>query len=158
MQKLKEKENYDLEKINRFISDLVKKEMITSQEAENINPHAILKFTQSYIWEEMKEAKEIQKEKPFYITLPAKEVYDKEVEENVLIQGMIDLYYINQKGELILVDYKTDFVREEEELIEKYRKQLELYQKALEEALQKKVDHVYLYSTFLGKALEVLKS
>ena len=49
MQKLKEKENYDLEKINRFISDLVKKEMITSQEAENINPHAILKFTQSYI-------------------------------------------------------------------------------------------------------------
>ncbi len=157
MQKLEENKKYDLKEITKLIANLVKKEIITSQEAENINPMAILKFTQSSIWEEMKEAKEIQKEKPFYITLPAKEVYDEEVEENILIQGMIDLYYINQKEELILVDYKTDFVKNEKELIEKYQKQLELYQKALEEALKRKVDHIYLYSTFFGKALEVLK-
>ena len=48
-------------------------------------------------------------------------------------------------------------MKNEKELIEKYQKQLELYQKALEEALKRKVDHIYLYSTFFGKALEVLK-
>ena len=57
MQKLEENKKYDLEEITKLIANLVKKEIITSQEAENINPMAILKFTQSSIWEEMKEAK-----------------------------------------------------------------------------------------------------
>lgn len=156
MQKLDESKEYDLKSIEELISDLVEKERITSKEADNINLKAILKFTQSKIWQDMKQAKEIQKEKPFYITLPAQEVYQQEVEERILVQGMIDLYYINKKDELILVDYKTDFVEEEDELIHKYRNQLYLYQKALEESLQRKVNHVLIYSTFLGKELEVL--
>ena len=53
--------------------------------------------------------------------------------------------------------YNTDFVETEEALQNKYRKQLELYKKALEEALEKKVSHVFLYSTFLGKEIEVYK-
>lgn len=157
MQKLDEKKDYDLGKITELINNLIEREIITTKEAENINPMSVLKFTQSSIWQEMKQAKEVQKEKPFYITIPAKEIYEEEVEEDILVQGMIDLYYINQKDELILVDYKTDFVQTENELIEKYKKQLEWYQKALEEALQRKVEHVFIYSTFLGKTLEVLK-
>ena len=74
-----------------------------------------------------------------------------ELEENILVQGIIDLYYINKNNELVLVDYKTDFVQNENELIEKYKVQLELYKTALEEALQRKVDKVYIYSTQLEK-------
>lgn len=157
MQKLEEKKEYTLEKVKEMITNLVEKEIITPKEAENINPMAVLKFTQSKIWQEMKQAKEVQKEKPFYITLPAKEVYQEDVPENILVQGMIDLYYINRQDELVLVDYKTDFVQTEQELIHKYEKQLELYHRALEEALHKKVNHVFIYSTFLGKEIEVLK-
>lgn len=157
MQKLEQGKTYDIERIKELITNLVQKEMITPKEAENINPMSILKFTQSKIWQDMKQAKEIQKEKPFYITIPAKEVYQEEVSEDILVQGIIDLYYINQKDELVLVDYKTDFVETEIELINRYQKQLNLYKKALEEALQRKVNHVYIYSTFLGKELEVLK-
>lgn len=157
MQKLEESQEYDLEKIKELIGDLVNREIITQKEAENINPNAIFKFTQSQIWQDMKQAKEIQKEKPFYITIPAKEIYQENVEEDILVQGIIDLYYINSKDELILVDYKTDYVQNETELINKYQKQLALYQKALEESLQKKVNHIFIYSTFLGKTLEVLK-
>lgn len=157
MQKLEESQEYDLGKIQELICDMVNREMITQKEAENINPNAILKFTQSKIWQDMKHAKEIHKEKPFYIMIPAKEVYQEEVSEDILVQGIIDLYYINQKDELVLVDYKTDYVQNETELINKYRKQLELYQKALEESLQRKVNHIFIYSTFLGKELEVLK-
>lgn len=157
MQKLDEKQDYDLEKIKQVITNLVKNEIITDKEAENINPISALKFTQSRIWQDMKQAKEIQKEKPFYITIPAKEIYQEEVPEDILVQGIIDLYYINKEDELILVDYKTDFVQTEEELIHKYKIQLELYQKALEEALNKKVKNIFIYSTFLGKEIEVLK-
>lgn len=157
MQKLDEKQEYDLEKIKQLIESLVKKEIITEKEAENINAKAVLKFTQSKIWKDMKQAKEIQKEKAFYITIPAKEIYQEEVPESILVQGIIDLYYVNKEDGLILVDYKTDFVQTEEELIQKYQTQLELYQKALEEALHKKVKKIYIYSTFLGKEIEILK-
>ena len=62
---------------------------------------------------------------------------------------------INEKDELILVDYKTDYVKEEKELIEKYKVQLELYKKALEESLDRKVEKIYIYSTQLNKAIEI---
>ena len=157
MQNLELDKEYDLKQVKELIDCLVKKEIISQKEAENVNASAILKFTKSHIWEEMKQAKEIQREKPFYMTIPAKEVFGEEVEEKILVQGMIDLFYINQHGELILVDYKTDFVSSEIELVNKYKEQLELYKKALEEALQKKVKHIWIYSTFLGKTVEVLK-
>lgn len=156
MKKLDENKEYNLTSIKEMIHTLVEKEMITQKEANNINPMVILKFTQSNIWQDMKKAKEVQKEKAFYLTIPAKEIYEEEIPENILVQGMIDLYYINQKDELILVDYKTDFVNAEIELIEKYKKQLALYRRALEEGLDKKVKQVFIYSTFLGKEIEIL--
>lgn len=156
MQKLDQTQDYDFEKIKKLIENLRKQEIITEIEAKNINIKAILKFTKSKIWEEIRQAKVVEKEKPFYITIPGKKIYQEEVEEDILVQGIIDLYYRNQDDELILVDYKTDFVEKEEELVQKYQKQLELYQQALEEALHKKVKHVFIYSTFLGKELEVI--
>jgi ATP-dependent helicase/nuclease subunit A len=157
MQKLDEKQDYDLEKVKQLIFDLTRKEIITEKESENIDPVTIFKFTKSKIWKEMKQAKEIQKEKPFYITLSSKEIYGEDTDESILVQGIIDLYYINKEDELILVDYKTDFVQTEEELVNKYLKQLELYKKALEESMNKKVKSVFIYSTYLEKEIEILK-
>ncbi|MFR5683845.1 MAG: hypothetical protein ACLUD1_07320, partial [Clostridia bacterium] len=64
-------------------------------------------------------------------------------------------YYISKQDELILVDYKTDFVKEENELILKYHEQLKIYQRALEKALNRKVNHIYLYSVYLNKEIEI---
>ena len=63
------------------------------------------------------------------------------------------MFYINEQDELILVDYKTDYVKDEEELLEKYNKQLELYEMALEQSLNKKVSKKYIYSTHLNKEI-----
>ena len=63
MQKLEEKKEYDVKAIEELIKELQKKEIITKKEAENINAKVILKFTESRIWQEMKQAKQIQKEK-----------------------------------------------------------------------------------------------
>ena len=134
----------------------MKKQIITKKESESINPYIILEFTKSNIWNELKQAKEIYKEKPFYINIPAKDIYNEEIDEDILVQGIIDLYYINKNNELILVDYKTDYINknEENQLIIKYKKQLAIYQDALENALKRKVHKKYIYSTSLNKEIE----
>ena len=110
MQKLDTTQEYTKEKIQKFVQNLAFKEIISPIEADNININAILKFTKSNIWKELQTAKEIYKEKPFYINIDAKDIYHEKTEEKILVQGIIDLYYINQYDELILLDYKTDFV------------------------------------------------
>ena len=157
MQRLDETKEYTLEMIQALIEDLVKREIITEKEAKSINPYKVLEFTKSTIWKALKSAKKVYKERPFFINIPAKEIYEEEVEEEILVQGIIDLYYIDQNDEVVLVDYKTDYVEKgkESELVEKYISQLELYKKALEESLQRKVDKTYIYSVYLGKEIEM---
>ena len=77
-------------------------------------------------------------------------------EEPVLVQGIIDAYFLEEE-EIVLVDYKTDKVRpgEEKRLIELYHIQLEDYARALERLLNKKVKETYIYSFTLGKAIEL---
>ena len=156
MQKLDvKKQEYNIEEIKELVEKLVVKKIITQQEANVINLNKILQFTKSNIWKEITKSQTVEQEKPFYINIPAKEIYNKNVEEKILVQGIIDLYYINQKGELILVDFKTDYVpdRQEDILINKYKTQLYLYKKALEISLEKKVDKTYIYSTYLEKEI-----
>ncbi len=157
LQKLDYKQEYDLEKIKNFLQSLCEKEIISQNELENINPYKILEFTKSEIYAECKNAKELYKERPFYINIPASEIYGEDTESEILVQGIIDLYYINENDELVLVDYKTDYVEKgnENELIKKYEKQLELYQRALEFATKKKVSKKYIYSVYLGKSLKI---
>ena len=158
LQKLNEKQEYTLQEIKDLIKELELKQIITNKEARSISVYKILAFTKSTIWKELRKAKTVEKEKPFYINTPAKEIYNQEIEEDILVQGIIDLYYINENEELVLVDYKTDYVEKgkEEELLNKYRKQLDLYKRALESALNRKVDKVYIYSVYLKKEIEYL--
>ena len=152
------KEIYKYDDIKELIAKLVMQKIITQKQAEAINISKVYQFTKSKIWNEMTHAHVVQREKAFYISIPAKEIYKEELEENILVQGVIDLFYINAQNELVLVDFKTDYVedRNEQILIEKYKVQLKLYKKALEEALQKKVDKIYIYSTYLEKEIEIL--
>lgn len=158
LQKLNEKQEYTLQEIKDLINELELKQIITNKESRSISTYKILAFTKSTIWKELRKAKVVEKEKPFYINIPAKEIYNQEIEEDILVQGIIDLYYINGNDELVLVDYKTDYVEKgkEEELLNKYRKQIDLYKRALESALNRKVDKVYIYSVYLEKEIEYI--
>ena len=66
-----------------------------------------------------------------------------------------ELYFIDENDKLVLVDYKTDYVEEgkEKELVEKYKTQLELYRSALEQAMDRKVDKMGIYSLYLQKII-----
>lgn len=149
LQKLDITIDYDKKEIEKLADSLLERNIINKMQREAVDIEKIYKFTKTDIWRNLKTAKKVERERPFYITIPAKEIYGEDIEEEILVQGIIDLYYITDKDELVLVDYKTDRVREEAELISKYNEQLKLYKEALERALGRKVDKVIIYSSYL---------
>jgi len=74
--------------------------------------------------------------------------------EKVILQGIIDAF-IMEEGGIILVDYKTDRVKDGEELRNRYQKQIDLYSEALEQILGKKVRRRVLYSFSLGEEVDL---
>ncbi len=74
--------------------------------------------------------------------------------ETILIQGVIDVFFYENE-EIVLADYKTDKVSCKEELIQRYKNQLDYYQKALEQITGKRVKERYLYSFSLQEEIYV---
>ena len=157
MQKLDFNKLYKEEDIKELVHSLINSKIITENQSKYIDIEKILKFTKTNLYLDIKEAKEVQKEMPFYIYMSSDEIYNDGTNEKVLVQGIIDLYYINKNDKLILIDYKTDYVAKnnEKDLIDKYKGQLEIYKRALEQSLNKKVEAVYIYSVYLGKEISI---
>lgn len=74
--------------------------------------------------------------------------------EKVILQGIIDAFIMEEEG-IILVDYKTDRVKDGEELRNRYQKQIDLYSEALEQILGKTVKRRVLYSFSLGEEVDL---
>ena len=150
IQRLDEKKDYELKDIQNMIFSLVEKEIITQNEADAIDVNLIYQYTKSQLFEELRQAKEVHKEQPFYINIPAKDVVSEaeNSKKNILVQGIIDLYYIDKNDNLILIDFKTDYISSEpdakEKILDKYKVQLEIYKTALEQALGRKVNKTAL--------------
>ncbi len=146
IQRLDEKKDYELKDIQNMILNLVEKEIITQNEADAIDVNLIYQYTKSQLFEELRQAKEVHKEQPFYINIPAKDVVSEaeNSKKNILVQGIIDLYYIDKNDNLVLIDFKTDYISNEpnakEKILDKYKVQLEIYKTALEQALGRKVN------------------
>ena len=157
MKNLDFSKKYEIQDIKNLIEELKNKDIITEKEANSVNVNQILRFCKSDVWQELKSVKEYHKEEPFYINVSASKVQETESTANILAQGIIDLYYIDKSDNLVLLDYKTDYVTEGEEdiLIKRHTPQLLLYKEALENALNRKVDRIYIYSTVLGKKVEI---
>ena len=76
-------------------------------------------------------------------------------EDLTLIQGIIDVFWIEKDG-IVLLDYKTDRVQQAKELIDRYATQLKLYADALERvfaARKLKVKEILIYSFFLEQLI-----
>lgn len=150
LQKLDFKTNYNENNLNELIQKLIYLNIITEKQSKYMDKKKILNFTKTELFKDIQTAKEIYKEQPFHMS-----VMDENTKERILIQGIIDLYYVNKNDGIVLVDYKTDYVANgnEQELIEKYKSQLQIYKNAIEEALNKKVERIYIYSVYLNKAI-----
>ena len=152
------------------LSRLVDNKFITPQVAELINLKQIEKFFESSFYSILKNAKKSYREQRFNILLPAShftqdEKFKAEISgEDILVQGVIDLFFEDENGNVILCDYKTDHLTSEELkdealVIEKMRarhgKQLEYYSMAIERFLGKRPDKILIYSLPYGEAVEI---
>ena len=115
-------------------------------------------FFESTLAIRMSRAKErdmLYREQPFVLGLPASRLGEEFPEkEQVLIQGIIDVFF-EEDGKIIVADYKTDVVKSPEELISRYRVQLDYYGEALTRLTGKEVTEKILYSFALGKEIMV---
>ncbi|MBQ7149090.1 MAG: helicase-exonuclease AddAB subunit AddA [Pseudobutyrivibrio sp.] len=98
----------------------------------------------------------LYKEKPFVFGSDATTLFgDPDTsDEMILVQGIIDVFFEEEDG-IVLLDYKTDRVDEEAELVLRYEKQLQLYKDAIEKAYNVPVKEVLIYSFALEKTIEV---
>ncbi len=75
-------------------------------------------------------------------------------EERILIQGIADAVFI-EDGELVIVDYKTDRMRNPSDFAEKYADQLRIYKEALRQYFELPVKECLIYSLHLATEIKV---
>ena len=141
------------EEIKEQIQEFIQKGILTSEEAKVLNTYAIHKFFKSEIGQRMLKSKVVRKEQAIYSRLALKDIYEQEfkdiqTDESVMLRGIIDAYF-EEDGEIVIVDYKTDYVTQDtkDEVSKRYKVQLDLYQEAVEKITGKKVKekHIYLF-------------
>ena len=93
----------------------------------------------------------LYREQPFVLGIDAKRL-DPELPEGekVLIQGIIDVFFV-EKGEIVLLDYKTDVIESLQALWNRYSVQIQYYEEALTKLMKQPVKEKILYSFYLEK-------
>jgi ATP-dependent helicase/nuclease subunit A len=157
MQHLDLKKVLMTEDIEKQVDKMVSDEMLTRQQAKTVDVKRIQRFFSSGIGRRMLEADRIFREVSFNIELGSMEVLGKKASgsDTILLQGVIDCYFEENDG-LVLIDYKTDYLDENNiDLIKKrYRVQIDYYALALERLTGKKVKGKYVYLFWNGETLE----
>ena len=145
-----------MEVIQEQIAEMVNKELLTFEQAEEIAPEKIVAFFETELGKRLLAAKHVEREVPFTMMLSADEAYQDwtdEQDESILVQGVIDCMIEEEDG-IVLIDFKTDtiegrfpggFEQARPILEERYKIQLTLYRKALEKSLHQSVKETYLY-------------
>lgn len=97
--------------------------------------------------------KKIFKEKVFTMKIKASEIMDTPLDEDIMIQGIVDLFLLGKNN--ILIDYKFTNIKDEKILINKYKNQLFIYKKAIENAYMLRLDEIYLLSLKYGELIKI---
>ncbi len=151
------KKDYSQNDLFELAKSLIEKDILLEEEVKIINFKSINKFINSELYERIKKSENVFAEKAFATFIDKSIVYkDSQSDEKFLLHGVIDLYFY-EKDYIVLVDYKTDFINEdnEEKLTENYKLQLSIYKDAIEKAEKKEVREAYVYSFSKGQAIKI---
>ncbi|MBE6563073.1 MAG: hypothetical protein E7660_04990 [Ruminococcaceae bacterium] len=152
---------------------LREKRFITDDMASLVDLGQINAFLDSSLFEELEKSSDLLREFRFNVALPASDFTKNDelsalLERdgiNLTVQGVVDLVFVSEKGEIILVDYKTDRLTAEEindkalaeeKLRERHTAQLTYYKLALEKMYGRPVSKVAVYSLPLGDTVDIL--
>jgi ATP-dependent helicase/nuclease subunit A len=157
MQNLDLKGTLKSEDIKREIAGLVEREILTEEQADGVHVEKIAAFFAGTLGKRVLAGCEVLRELPFTLALPAAEVYPGLqgcTGEKVIIQGVVDCL-VDEGDGYLLVDYKTDMLTLEqmETALKRYRGQLNLYARAVEDILGRPVKEKQIYLFHLDTAL-----
>ncbi len=148
--------------IDDLLQRLIADDLITPEVAKQIDVTKLVAFYASPLGKDLlKNHTRAKREVAFSMVLPAGKVFDDlddTLNDPILVHGIMDGYFITENDEVILFDYKTDHIYGEdgiEKIKQRYQGQLNLYQTALEQILNKPVTHKYLYLVELDQAIEL---
>ena len=146
---------YTQASLTKELDALVMKGTFTEEERNLLSDTSLYKFFSSDLGKRLINAKRIERELPFSMLFEGKRVYDTlEDGENLFLQGIIDTAF-EEDGEWVLVDYKTDRVKSGEDLIKRYKIQMDLYKEALQRLTGMPVKASYIYSFRLHDAISI---
>ena len=156
--------------IDSEIARLTAEKFIPPAVSSQMNKYQLKKFFISDFFRSLKTAQKVYREQRFNLLLPASEFTGnpdtaKALDgETLLVQGVIDLFFVDGDGKLVLCDYKTDYLTDEElnnielareKLTERHAVQLRYYAKAIENIIGITPDKVCIYSLPLGRELDI---
>lgn len=131
---------------------------LSQDQRQSLNLRRLERFFDSPLCQRMLQAPDWRREQHFTVDIPlAFFGYEQpagQENERIVVQGIADSLFLENGGWMI-VDYKTDTVSSEVELIDRYREQLRIYAYALERVLGRPVRECWLYSFSLNRAVRV---
>lgn len=133
---------------------------IDRNQRELINENSLDEFFKTDFFKQIHSSAKVYREMRFNLCVDASEM-SKTIQKgtsDILVQGVIDLFYENNDGTMTVVDFKTDKVSPSDgelTLLERHSDQLFYYCRAVEQITGKKVSGAYLYSFYLKKPIEV---
>lgn len=144
---------YDKAKLelDKEINRLVINGFLTQEQADALDKEKLNEFFNGKLAERMFCSDKIYREIKVSSFVNANRIYNVDYDDLIIVQGIADCVF-EENGELVLVDYKTDSVKTENELLERYKKQIMFYKSAIAKTLNKKVKEAVLYSFELGKS------
>ena len=146
---------YTQASLTKELDALVMKGTFTEEERNLLSDTSLYKFFSSDLGKRLINAKRIERELPFSMLFEGKRVYDTlEDGEDLFLQGIIDTAF-EEDGKWVLVDYKTDRVKSGEDLIKRYKIQMDLYKEALHRLTGMPVKACYIYSFRLHDAISI---
>ena len=140
----------------RQLERLKKSGKLSAEEADLVDLRRVAMMAASPMGRRMAEAErrgDLYREQPFVLGVAASEIRSEwPDDEMIFVQGIIDAFFYEEDG-IVLLDYKTDRVRDPAELTDRYRVQLTQYREALERVTGKDVKETYIWSFRLGRAI-----
>ena len=152
--------------IDELLKNILEKEIYTKAELEVVDKAAIYEYIKSEYYNFMYKIYcndikgKIYKEKAFYLEIDKKfkQDFNKEVIEGQVLQGVIDSFIVlEDEKKILLLDYKTDNLKYEQQFIDKYHEQLNIYMYALKKAYSEYTIIPMIYTSKFKKILILRK-
>ena len=146
--------------VRNEIRRLREAQFLSQRQAESVNTAAIVSLFTSELGQRIRAADRIWREFRFSLLCDAGELLHAGSGEEILLQGVVDCC-IEENGELVIIDYKTDNVRTEEQIAQRcslYESQVKAYAMALGRIFSKPVKESVLYFLSCGRTVTIENS